>query len=307
MNYWQGKKIRLRAFEPDDAETFHRWNLDSEAARVLDFVYPPVSLAGTKEWVSKIAKEEVKNDQYFFMTEDLDGTPVGTINAHTTDRRVGTFHYGLFVAAEQRRKGYAAEAVRALRPYAGGAPLIEADLEIDGRLWRLRKRYLADRSATLATTDGGEIYRGADAEEHLKRLLAPLLAVTGLKGTGKSAGPAFGLVWVGQRESLDAPIPHDETVGRLQAFVQSQVEDVLGGDRARADQHHRPILLSQLQRQIDQRLHSLGLQAAAAAGQRRGADLEDQRRTHGWATGRSGQVGASDPPGLATSTGGALP
>lgn len=127
-----------------------------------------------------------------------------------------------------------AEAVRALRPYAGGAPLIEADLEIDGRLWRLRKRYLADRSATLATTDGGEIYRGADAEEHLKRLLAPLLAVTGLKGTGKSAGPAFGLVWVGQRESLDAPVPHDETVGRLQAFVQSQVEDVLGGDRARA-------------------------------------------------------------------------
>ena len=117
MNYWQGDKIRLRAFEPEDAETFQAWNLDSEAARVLDFVYPPVSLAGTKEWVNKIAKEEVKNDQYFFMIEDLDGTPVGTINAHTTDRRVGTFHYGLFVAAEQRRKGYAAEAVRMLLRY----------------------------------------------------------------------------------------------------------------------------------------------------------------------------------------------
>ena len=27
-----------------------------------------------------------------------------------------------------------------LRPDSGGAPLIEADLEIDGQLWRLRKR-----------------------------------------------------------------------------------------------------------------------------------------------------------------------
>ncbi|MCB0072205.1 MAG: GNAT family N-acetyltransferase [Caldilineaceae bacterium] len=117
MNYWQGDKIRLRAFEPEDAETFQEWNLDSEAARVLDFVWPPSSLAGTKEWVSKIAKEEVKNDQYFFMIENLGGTAVGTINAHTTDRRVGTFHYGLFVAAEHRRQGYAVEAVRMLLRY----------------------------------------------------------------------------------------------------------------------------------------------------------------------------------------------
>lgn len=117
MNYWQGEKIRLRAFEPEDAETFQRWNLDSEAARVLDFVWPPSSLAGTKEWIAKIAKEEAKNDQYYFMIEDRDGNAVGTINAHTTDRRVGTFRYGLFVHADHRRKGYAAEAVRMLLRY----------------------------------------------------------------------------------------------------------------------------------------------------------------------------------------------
>jgi len=38
MNFWQGKKVRLRAIEPSDAETFIRWNLDSERARHLDFV-----------------------------------------------------------------------------------------------------------------------------------------------------------------------------------------------------------------------------------------------------------------------------
>lgn len=117
MNYWQGEKIRLRAFEPEDAETFQRWNLDSEAARVLDFVWPPSSLAGTKEWIGKIAKEEAKNDRYFFMIEDPAGNAVGTINAHTTDRRVGSFRYGLYVTVDQRRNGYAAEAVRMLLRY----------------------------------------------------------------------------------------------------------------------------------------------------------------------------------------------
>jgi hypothetical protein len=42
-NFWQGSKVRLRAIEPTDAEFFIRWNLDSERARHLDFVWPPVS------------------------------------------------------------------------------------------------------------------------------------------------------------------------------------------------------------------------------------------------------------------------
>jgi hypothetical protein len=33
MNFWQGKLIRLRGVEPSDAETFARWNEDSEMAR----------------------------------------------------------------------------------------------------------------------------------------------------------------------------------------------------------------------------------------------------------------------------------
>jgi RimJ/RimL family protein N-acetyltransferase len=32
-NFWQGKLVRLRGVEPSDAETFARWNLDSETAR----------------------------------------------------------------------------------------------------------------------------------------------------------------------------------------------------------------------------------------------------------------------------------
>ena len=39
--------------------------------------------------------------------------------------------------------------IEALRPYAGGAPLIEVDFEIDGTPWRMRKQFLVSRSAEL--------------------------------------------------------------------------------------------------------------------------------------------------------------
>ena len=55
MNFWQGKLVRLRGVEPSDAEVFARWNLDSEMARDLDFVWPPVSLAQIKEHVEEIS------------------------------------------------------------------------------------------------------------------------------------------------------------------------------------------------------------------------------------------------------------
>lgn len=42
---------------------------------------------------------------------------MGIINSHHCDRRVGCFEYGLAIHAEQRRKGYATEAVCLLVRY----------------------------------------------------------------------------------------------------------------------------------------------------------------------------------------------
>ncbi len=58
-----------------------------------------------------------------------------------------------------------------LRPYAGGAPLIELDLDVQGRSWRLRKQYLSSRSAELRDLSTGQLSRGADAEAQLASLL----------------------------------------------------------------------------------------------------------------------------------------
>jgi RimJ/RimL family protein N-acetyltransferase len=108
---WQGASVRLRAIEPEDAAAFHAWNQDSDTGRFLDFVWPPQSLASAKEWAQKTATQEVKDDQYACVIENLTGELVGYINAHTVDRRVGSFRYGVGVRAEYRGRGYAGAAI----------------------------------------------------------------------------------------------------------------------------------------------------------------------------------------------------
>lgn len=111
MNYWQGKLVRLRGVEPSDAEAFFRWNLDSETGRALEFLWPPASLALVRKQIEEVALEKFGGEKFTWVMEDRAGVAVGQITAHHCNPRDGTFSYGLSVAAEHRRKGYAAEAV----------------------------------------------------------------------------------------------------------------------------------------------------------------------------------------------------
>lgn len=105
-----------------------------------------------------------------------------------------------------------AKEVAALRPDSGGAPLVEADLEIDGRLWRVRKRFLAQRTAELRAIGGGPLWRGADAEEQLKSLLGARATVRGF-------------VWVPQQKSFDLPDQRaDRGVAALAADLSQLIE-----------------------------------------------------------------------------------
>ena len=49
MNYWQTDLIRLRGVEPEDGDIFWHWNQDSEMARNLEFVWPPISIAQVRQ------------------------------------------------------------------------------------------------------------------------------------------------------------------------------------------------------------------------------------------------------------------
>ena len=117
----------------------------------------------------------------------------------------------------------AARTVAAMRPDAGGAPLIEADFEIDGRELRLRKRFLAQRMARLEDLGSGEIWHGADAEGMADRLFG---------ADGRSA--LRHLLWVAQGASFGLPEkPDAELSAGLASLIEREAADATGAGEVR--------------------------------------------------------------------------
>ncbi len=58
-----------------------------------------------------------------------------------------------------------------LKPYTGGAPLIEVDFETPQGRWRLRKQYLQNKSAELTNLTTGISVRNNDVQDQLDALL----------------------------------------------------------------------------------------------------------------------------------------
>jgi RimJ/RimL family protein N-acetyltransferase len=117
INIWQGSHVRLRALEPEDWETFHAWDEDSQVARDCYWIPFPKSREAAKKWATEVSLAEPKGDVFRWVIENLEGEMVGTINTHTCDRRNGTFEYGIAIARKHWRKGYAAEAIRLVLRY----------------------------------------------------------------------------------------------------------------------------------------------------------------------------------------------
>ena len=116
-NIWQGKKVRLRAVEPDDWEAYWAWSQDSEADRHSYFIPFPPSKERMKQQLAELALKEPENDIYRFQIETLAGELVGTINTNNCEPHNGTFSYGLGINDAARRQGYASEAIKLLLSY----------------------------------------------------------------------------------------------------------------------------------------------------------------------------------------------
>jgi len=117
MNYWQGDLVNLRGIEPEDAELFHQWNLDSERGRNLDFLWPPVSLANVRGWTEKQAEQRMEDDTFHWVITTLADEPVGAIATQHCSSRNGTFSYGIDIAQGHRQRGYAAAAIKLVLHY----------------------------------------------------------------------------------------------------------------------------------------------------------------------------------------------
>lgn len=109
--------------------------------------------------------------------------------------------------------------IEELRPYSGGAPLIELDLEVGAHTWRLRKQFLSSRSAELRDLTTGEISRGADAEVRLAALLG---------GSGH-----FALLCVTQGSALASMAPIKTGGATVMAAIEGEIENIADGSASR--------------------------------------------------------------------------
>jgi RimJ/RimL family protein N-acetyltransferase len=116
-DFWLGQRVRLRALEPTDADTFIAWNRDSQRARRLDFLWPPQSEPAVRAWVEAQSRKRLENDSFHWMIENMAREPVGSIATHHCDAHAGSFSYGIDIVDGQRRKGYAGEAIRMVLRY----------------------------------------------------------------------------------------------------------------------------------------------------------------------------------------------
>jgi RimJ/RimL family protein N-acetyltransferase len=114
---WQGKLVRLRAFEASDWEVYFAWDQDDEQARRLYTIPFPQSPTAVREWAEREASRTRDGDEFRFVIENQAGEVVGDLTTNRCDPRVGSFSYGIAIRREHRRRGYATDAIALVLHY----------------------------------------------------------------------------------------------------------------------------------------------------------------------------------------------
>ena len=114
--YFQNDKIRLRLWEPRDAENAYIDNLDSNC---MALVHEEVPLPGQRKSADLSDNSaEPNNTAPAFTITDLEDNYLGHIHFNYINERHGTFSIGLLITEKQRNKGYGKAAMRLLIKYA---------------------------------------------------------------------------------------------------------------------------------------------------------------------------------------------
>ncbi|CAA9545898.1 MAG: hypothetical protein AVDCRST_MAG33-414 [uncultured Thermomicrobiales bacterium] len=117
LSIWRGPRVHLRAFALADANVYQAWDHDSDQARALWEIPWPRSPEGDRRWAEQEAERGATGDNIRLVIADGTDTAIGDITTHDCDPRVGTFSYGITIAAAHRGQGYATEALGLLFRY----------------------------------------------------------------------------------------------------------------------------------------------------------------------------------------------
>lgn len=129
------------------------------------------------------------------------------------------------------RHGSRAGVIRSFRnDRSGSAPVVKARFEIDGGEYTIEKHFLNSPSARLECPNGVTL-EGDGAEAELRELLG--FSEAGSRGADDESVGMWGLLWVQQGDSFDAPQISDSARSNLGGALESEVGEVLGGRRGR--------------------------------------------------------------------------
>ncbi len=132
------------------------------------------------------------------------------------------------VLFERHRAG--GEHIKALQPSGHKtAPWVALDFELDGRLYRIEKRFLRNEYARLSLPDGRR-FEGPEAEEELQRLLG--FAEPGNRGITAEQLGAWSVLWVGQGDSFGQPEIAERARRSIEGSLASEIGALLGTDEA---------------------------------------------------------------------------
>jgi len=120
MNYWQGKKIRLRAISGEDAGLLAAQAVEQDewTERAADYISLPMAAEEAEQRILNSA--ENSGDAFRFLIETLDGEIAGDLQTFDCDIRTGTFQLGLAIEPDFRGNGYATEAIEMVLAYYFG-------------------------------------------------------------------------------------------------------------------------------------------------------------------------------------------
>ena len=130
------------------------------------------------------------------------------------------FRHGLLTKHSSKK-----DEVRNLLPrLGGGAPLVEIDIAIENKSYRIRKQFLSQSSTLITDLGTGIVIKSADdAQEWIKQAIG---------ADEKHSGPA-GLLWVSQGQSF---LPAAQTEAEQEVFssvLDNEVTSVVSGQRGR--------------------------------------------------------------------------
>lgn len=113
-----GKKIELRALEPEDLELLYKWENDTEIWNVSETL-SPVSRFILKRYLENAHKDIFETKQLRLIIQLIEEKlPVGTIDLFDFDHFHKRAAVGILIGEKgERRQGYAAEAMTILKRY----------------------------------------------------------------------------------------------------------------------------------------------------------------------------------------------